>query len=61
MPSKKRNSFSLENMIVPQSNLSLAPWGTWLFPKEQLKPFFPSGICFHPICSWMKKIIQEKV
>jgi hypothetical protein len=47
-------------MIVPQSNLSLAPWGTWLFPKEQLKPFFPSGIFFHPVCSWMKRIIQEK-
>jgi hypothetical protein len=61
MSSKRRSFLSPKNMIVPRSNLSLAPLGTWLFPEEQLKPFFPSGICFHPVCSWVKKVIQEKV
>jgi hypothetical protein len=60
MSSKKKSFFSPKNIVAPWGNLSLAPLGTWLFPKDQLKPFLLSGICFHPFCSWMKKIIQEK-
>jgi hypothetical protein len=38
--SLKRSSFSLENMVAPRGNLSLAPLGTWLFLKEQTYTFF---------------------
>jgi hypothetical protein len=48
-------------MVASWGNLSLTPLGTWLFPWEQLKPFFTFGIFFHPFHLWMKKIIQEKV
>jgi hypothetical protein len=47
-------------MVALQGNLNLTPLGTWLFLEEQLKPLLTSRICFHPFCSWMKKIIQEK-
>jgi hypothetical protein len=47
-------------MVVLWGNLNLALLGTWFFPREQLKPLYTLGICFHPFHSWMKKIIQEK-
>jgi hypothetical protein len=54
MFSKRKSFFSFKNMVAPWGNLSLAILGTWLFPQEQLRPLFISGICFHPIPLWMK-------
>jgi hypothetical protein len=42
-------------MVAPWDKLSLAPLGTWLFPKEQLKPIFILGIYFHPFFCELKK------
>jgi hypothetical protein len=61
MSLKRNNHFSLKNKVAFRSNLSLVPLGTWLVPREQLKTFFILGIFLHAFCSWMKKIIQEKV
>jgi hypothetical protein len=46
MSLKRRSSFSLENMVAPRGNLSLAPLGTWLFLTEQLKPFLFQEVVF---------------
>jgi hypothetical protein len=58
---RKGTLFAPKNMVALLGNLNLTPLGTWLFPRDQLKPFLTSKNCFHPFCSWMKKIIKEKV
>jgi hypothetical protein len=38
----ERTFFPLENMVALHDNSNLAPLGTTMFPKEQLKAFFTS-------------------
>jgi hypothetical protein len=38
--SSEKNYFSLKNMVALHGNSNLVPLGTWLFPREQIKPFF---------------------
>jgi hypothetical protein len=60
-PQGKGAFFPLRTWFLLGATKGLLALGTWLFQREQFKPFFISGICFHPFCSWMKKIIQEEV
>jgi hypothetical protein len=48
-------------MVAPCGNLSIALWEHGCSLRSNLNLFFPLGIIFHPLCSWMKNIICEKV
>jgi hypothetical protein len=58
---RKRSFFSLRTWFLFGATKALLALGTWLFPREQFKPLFISGIFFHPFCSWMKNIVKKKV
>jgi F0F1-type ATP synthase alpha subunit len=42
MAPRRKNYFSFKSMVFFWGSLSLVLSGTWLFPKEQFKLFFPS-------------------
>jgi len=57
---RRRNYLSLENMVVPRSNLSLSPLRAWSFPREQLKPLYYLGNLFSSISFIDEKNNSEK-